>query len=164
MNDNKVIWGIIISTALLLIGSVILASKVGVAAKVASNADAKAEAKETFYDWGQIGINNGVVSKEFEVKNIGTGVLKLYNTQTSCSCTTAQLLSNKSNSPLFKMHSKSAYVMDVEPGDSARVKVVFDPAFHGPNAVGPIERTITVTTNDPTNPQLTFNLKALVTK
>ena len=51
------------------------------------------------------------------------------------------------SSPLVKMHEQSAYILTVPPGQTANLEVVFDPLFHGPNAVGPIERLITVKTN-----------------
>lgn len=79
-------------------------------------------------------------------------------------CTTAQLIIGDTKSPEFGMHSKSAYVMEVPGGETAELKVVFDPAFHGPNGVGPINRQITVETNDPSSPVLNFMLTAMVRK
>lgn len=164
MNENKTIIAIVVSTVLLLVGIVFLATKMSNAAKVDASSDAKAVVKSNKYDWGEIGINNGVVEANFEIVNEGENTLKLYNVTTSCACTTARLITAKATSPVFGMHTKSGYVMDVEPGDKATLKVIFDPLFHGPNGLGPISRTITVTSNDASNPTLTFDLSAQVIK
>lgn len=62
------------------------------------------------------------------------------------------------------MHSNSKYVTEVAPGQSAKLTVIFDPLFHGPNGIGDITRTITMSTNDKANPTLGFFLSAKVTK
>jgi len=62
------------------------------------------------------------------------------------------------------MHNKSAYVFEVPPQQEAKLIVVFDPAFHGPNGVGPIDRFVTVATNDPSQPQLQFSVKGIVSR
>lgn len=164
MNENKFIIAIVAVTLFLLVGVVLLAGKMSNSAKVESSSDAKAEASSTSYDWGKIGINNGNVEAVFEIKSNGNQPLKLFNIVTSCACTTAQLTTDSATSPVFGMHTKSDYITKVEPGKTAKLKVVFDPLFHGPNGLGPITRTITIATNDQSNPSLTFNLSADVIK
>ncbi len=164
MNENKFIIAIVAATLFLLVGIVLLAGKMSSSAKVEANGAARAEVNSTTYDWGKIGINDGNAEAEFEIKNSGSEVLKLYNVTTSCACTTAQIITADQASPLFGMHTKSDYVAEVSPGKIARLKVIFDPLFHGPNGLGPITRTITVATNDQNNQNLTFNLSADVIK
>ena len=91
-------------------------------------------------------------------------MLKLYNVKTSCMCNTAQLKTPDVTSKKFKMHEASTDVIEVKPGEAAELIVEFDPAFHGPSGVGPINRTITMDTNDVNNPTLSFNLTANVVK
>lgn len=164
MNDNKIVIGIVISTIVLLLGIVFLASKMGNSAKVEASSNAKAVVKTKTYDWGKIGINNGKAEAEFDIENGGSQSLKLFNVTTSCACTTAQLITDKITSPLFGMHTKSNFVTEVDPGKTAKLKIVFDPLFHGPSGIGPISREVTVTTNDPNNPTLKFKLSANVIK
>jgi len=79
-------------------------------------------------------------------------------------CTTAQVIIDGKSSPLFKMHQKSAWTGEVQPGKEAELKVIFDPAFHGPSGVGAMTRQIEVATNDKNNPKLEFMLKGVVVK
>lgn len=164
MNENKFIITIIAVTLFLLVGTILLAGKMSNSAVVSATTDAKAIAKSNSYDWGQIGISNGKAEATFDIENGGTTDLKLFNVTTSCACTTAQLITEKWESPLFGMHTKSDFVTSVASGKTAKLKVVFDPLFHGPNGLGPITRTVTVVTNDQNNPILTFDLSANVVK
>lgn len=164
MNENKIFIAIGIVTLLLLVGIVFLAGKLDNSAKVGANDSASVEVKTNSYDWGQIGINNGKAKATFEIKSNGSQPLKLFNIITSCACTTAQIIVGDNASPLFDMHSKSTYVIEVPPGEVAQLKVVFDPLFHGPNDLGAITRQVTVATNDANNPTLTFDLSANVVK
>jgi hypothetical protein len=162
---NKTAVGIIFGTLLLLVGVVFLSGKTPLSAQVETEVGAKVLiVNDAMHDWGTIGIKNGDVEHEFEIKNEGTETLKLYNISTSCMCTSAQLFQTDDKSPVFGMHDSSNYTMEVEPGENATVKVVFDPMAHGPSGVGPITRQVTVMTNDPDNKKITFTLKALVVK
>lgn len=162
MNDRKFMIGVIVVTLVIIGAGIFFASRIGAPAQVQANPDARASVTDTTYDWGTIGINDGKVGKEFEISNSGTGPLKLSNIETSCMCTTAQLILGDTQSPAFGMHAKSGYIMEVPPGGTAKLKVVFDPLFHGPSGVGPISRQVTVTTNDPSSPVLSFMLSAVV--
>ena len=138
-------------------------SKGGNAAQVEAVIGAKAEViGERSKDWGRIKMSEGDAVAEFTIQSKGDKQLQLYNLKTSCACTRARLESDQSVSPYFNMHSTSDYVLDVKPGDMVKVVAIFDPAFHGPSGVGSISRTITMQTNDPDNPELTFNAKAEV--
>ncbi len=77
------------------------------------------------------------------VSNIGTGTLKIKNIRTSCGCTAA-LLNSKS----------------LKPHESDKLKIKFD----SKNMEGEIARTITLTTNDPKNPNKVIVIIAKVIK
>lgn len=165
MNERKVITGIIAATLVLIIGGVFLAT--GTEDKENQqkmNDKVLAVSDDKYFDWGEININDGVVEKEFEIKNDGEETLTLSNVVTSCMCTTAILIKGDEESPEFGMHTKSRYEMGVASGETAKLKVTFDPAFHGPSGVGPITRQVTVETNDPSNPKLSYTLTAMVRK
>src|SRR3989344_4143538 len=161
MNEKNFLIGIIIFIIVAVLGGFYFASRTG-NSQVKANTQAKAKVTDAFFDWGKIGINKGSVEKVFEIKIEGKELLTLSNIATSCMCTTAQLILGDKKSPAFGMHAKSDYILEVPPQKSAKLKVVFDPAFHGPNGVGPINRQVTVATNDPENPELNFMLTAMV--
>lgn len=143
-------------TLLLIFGGVFLVSKTNNEASLAGNQDTQVSVDKTSFNWGTIGINDGKVQAEFNLKNNGTAPLELANVSTSCMCTTAQVIIGGRPSPYFGMHQKSSWTGEVSPGQSAQLVVEFDPAFHGPQGIGQITRQIVVETNDPTQPQLTF--------
>ncbi|MDH5597209.1 MAG: DUF1573 domain-containing protein [Candidatus Peregrinibacteria bacterium] len=108
------------------------------------------------HDWGDINIQGGNVSHVFELKNDGTSPLYLNGAQTSCMCTTAvYTLADGSISPQYGMHNNSGlWTGEVAPGESFMVNVVFDPMAHGPDAVGPIQRSIRLMTSAQNAPVL----------
>ena len=124
----------------------------------------KAEVPATSFDWGTIDYGAGDAVAEFIINNPGPGTLSLAEVGTSCMCTTAQIIINDQKSPYFGMHAKSSWVGQVPAGGQAKLKVVFDPAFHGPQGVGPFTRQIVMKTNDPEHPKLEFNLTGTVIK
>ena len=152
----------IITFAILGTGAWLLSRPTGV--EVEKSDQAKAEVGETNYDWGEIKINGGNTEKVFLIKNTGTGPLKLSGVSTSCMCTIAQVIIDGKESPFFAMHQKSSWVGEIPAGKEAELKIVFDPAFHGPSGVGQMIRQIVVETNDKDNPQLEFMLKGNVVK
>lgn len=162
MSDIKLIIGVVAVSVVIMVGGVFINAKVSTPQNVSFNNNVKLQVDKTTYDWGNISMQKGKVEKTFQIENTGISDLKLYNVSTSCHCTTAQLILNGQESPLFGMNSKSPYVMVVQKGSKADLKVVFDPAFHGPNGVGAISRRILVSTNDPGNAQLSFSLTAFV--
>ncbi|HKZ35790.1 MAG TPA: DUF1573 domain-containing protein [Patescibacteria group bacterium] len=161
MKFNKLIVGFVLLTAVIIGGGSYLIAKTS-APQLAADQAAQANVTETSFDWGTIGINDGIVEKTFTITNNGAGPLKLAGVVTSCMCTTAQVKTSDSLSPAFGMHQKSSWSEQVEPGQSADLIVAFDPAFHGPSGVGAITRIVTVDTNDASQPQLSFTLTANV--
>ena len=161
---DKFIVGIVIVTVLILAIVVFFGTRMGATTKVDADSQAAMSVDSNRYDWGTIDLNGGIVSKSFAIENNGSTPLKLYEVKTSCMCTTAQLKTPSQASPKFKMHEKSSYVFEVNPGETAELVVEFDPAFHGPGGTGPINRTVSLNTNDAKNPALSFNLTANVVK
>lgn len=163
MNLDKKVIGAIASIVLLFaIGGVYFVAKTDKTVQIENDLQVKAVVVETSFDWGEIGIDNGNVEKIFEIKNEGTKPLILRNVITSCMCTTAQLSLDDKVSPVFGMHTKSRYALEVPPQKTVKLKIVFDPAYHGPSGVGPITRQVKVETNDSENAELSFILTATV--
>lgn len=165
MSDKKLIIGLIVLTILILGGGIfVLSSSATTPAKITASQNAKAEVPAKTFDWGNIPYSGGNATKTFTIKNTGTGVLQLSGVKTSCTCTKAQVTIDGKGSPYFSMHSTTSWVGEVAPGKEAKLLVIFDPAFHGPTGVGPVERLISMNTNDVQNPTIEFTLKGVVVK
>lgn len=162
--EKKVIIGIIIFTLLILGGSVFVLSSGESAQAINITQNAKADVAVKTFDWGTIQYNGPKATKTFSIKNSGTEPLQLTKVKTSCSCTTAQISIDGNKSPLFSMHAGSPWVGEIAPGKEAQIEIVFDQTFHGPSGVGPVERYITVETNDAREPNIEFYLKGNVIK
>ena len=161
---DKFLLGVVAVTVLILALAVFFGSKMGETTQVTTDTQVAISIDSNRYDWGTIDLNGGIVSKTFAIENNGVSPLKLYDIKTSCMCTTAQLKTSGQLSKKFGMHEKSSSVIEVNPGETAELIVEFDPALHGPSGTGPINRTITMNTNDAKNPTLSFNLTANVVK
>lgn len=163
--EKKIVIGIIIFTLVLLGGSIfVLSSGNNSAQAINVTQNAKLDVAEKQFDWGTIKYSGPKATKVFTIKNSGTESLQLTKVKTSCTCTTAQISIDGNKSPLFSMHAGSPWVGEVAPGKEAQIEIVFDQTFHGPSGVGPIERYITVETNDANQPSIEFYLKGNVIK
>ncbi len=164
MEGKKFIILIAAATILILFGAVIgLSASSQSQSQTSVSKNVKATVNDpTSYDWGTIPYSGGVVSKDFTIKNTGTETLKLFNIKTSCHCTKAHLAIDGTASPDFGMDSMSDWTGLVPAGKEARLTVVFDPAFHGPSGIGPINRFVSVQTNSAADTQLTFTLTGTV--
>ena len=161
---DKFMVGTVVITVLILAAAAVFGSGMGATTQVTTDGQVAISVDSNRYDWGNIDISGGGVSKSFAIESSGDVPLKLYNVKTSCMCTTAQLKTTSQTSPKFNMHDQTSSVFEVKPGETAELIIEFDPAFHGPSGIGPISRTITMNTNDPRNPTLSFNLTAQVVK
>lgn len=92
-------------------------------------------------DWGEVG--GGALEHELKLVNAGGEVLTITEVKPACGCTTA---------PIDKDELAS--------GDTATIKVTMDVATR----TGPTEKTITITTNDSTNPNRIVYLRANVVR
>lgn len=165
MNDKKVIIIGILSTIILLFGGIFFLTKTTGNPQIAASQNAKAYVLDpTSFDWGTIPMDKGNKIKAFTIKNTGTDTLKLYNIKTSCHCTTAFVTINGVDSPSFGMDNLSSWVGEVPKGSESKLTVVFDPAYHGPQGTGPMNRFVSVETNDKANTKLTFTVTGNVVK
>lgn len=120
--------------------------------------------QESQYDFGTVSMAKGKVSKEFVLENKSAGNVNIGEVFTSCMCTEAELKVGDRTVGPFGMqgHTASSANLIVKPGEEMIVKIIFDPAAHGPSGVGPIERQIAIYTSANKNP-IVLNFKAVVT-
>ncbi len=120
------------------------------------------------HEWGNINIKGGDMKHTFTFKNEGSDDLILKSASTSCMCTKARYrLPDDSISPQYGMHSNSAsWAAAIKPGETFGVEVTFDPMAHGPDATGPIKRSVNLITSSKVNPllELTVNGNVLSKK
>lgn len=162
MNEKRFFLSIVFISILVMgTGVFILSSTNPATVQTASLAKA-ALIGSANYDWGNILYAGGNVTKTFPIKNTGSQDLQLLNIRTSCHCTKAFVTINGVKSPEFGMDGGSSWIGVVNPGKTASISVIFDPAFHGPQGAGPISRFVSLETNDKDNKQITFTLTGIV--
>ncbi len=96
------------------------------------------------FDMGEM-VNGEVVTREVEVRNVGTADLLIEQVTTSCSCTTAQVEPSR-----------------IPPGGVARLRITFDSGAHGPSLQGQLVRQVFLKTNDPERPEVVVEFSAHV--
>lgn len=103
-------------------------------------------ASEDAYDFSEISMAKGEVSRVFRITNSGSEPLTLSRITTSCMCTTAYLTSGAHRFGPFGMPGhggpKGELIETVPAGESREVEVIFDPAAHGPAGIGRISRAV----------------------
>ncbi len=117
-----------------------------------------------FFDFGKISMSAGLVEQDFIVTNSSSEPAILAKLSTSCMCTSAELLAPAGNVGPFGMPSHggaSDFSLPLLPGEPAVVRVVFDPAAHGPAGLGKVSRTVTLETVS--GQRLVMAFSALVT-
>ena len=97
---------------------------------------------ELAYDFGKVD-SGTVVKHEYAFTNIGDQTLEITNVQPSCGCTTA-----------------GKWDKAVEPGKTGMIPIEFNSTAYG----GAVTKTITVTSNDPTNGVVVLQLKGTAWK
>lgn len=97
---------------------------------------------------------------EFSLGNQGVKPLKIVRMSSSCNCTFGQLIVGGKESSEYGMHAPSGYLGEIEPGGTAIIRMIYRPKIMP--VYGAVERELYVTTNDPTNPKLTFSITAKV--
>ncbi len=120
-------------------------------------------APETNYDFGAISMAAGKVTHNFEIENSSTSTIPLGKLYTSCMCTVAYFVDKDGEMGPFGMPGMGFIPplgKELKPGDKATIRVVFDPAAHGPAGVGSIERVIYLGSE---GDMKMFGIKALVT-
>lgn len=117
-------------------------------------------------DFGEVSMAKGTVETEFIVRNNFKTDVSINSLLTSCGCTTGKLVwEDGSESPIFGMHGNSDdWSGVIAAGKTAKMKVVFDPNAHGPEAVGPFTRTVEINFGEPVNQKMEVMLKGIVVK
>lgn len=107
------------------------------------NFGGKIEAQDgILYDFGEIKINGGVVSKSFQFKNTDSKPLAIYEATTSCGCTTGEIkVGTKTYGP-FGMHNQTSQTIEIPAQSEFSVTIYYDPLFHGPTDLGKRQRTL----------------------
>lgn len=163
MSSKAIIIGAIITLALLF-GGLYFLSRPGPKVTVNPQALGQLTASESFYDFGSVSMAKGLVARKFSLTNSGSVPATITKMFTSCMCTKAKLtFAGQSWGPVG-MPGQTAIpnlAVQVDPGQTAEVEAIFDPAAHGPAGVGVIERQVTIEQNGQSPLKLSF--KALVT-
>ncbi len=94
------------------------------------------------YDFGNIDINGGIVSKTFKFENTDSKSLAIYEATTSCGCTTGEIRLGSKNYGPFGMHNQTKQTIEIPPQSTFEVTISYDPLFHGPSDLGPRQRTL----------------------
>lgn len=120
---------------------------------------------EKVYDFGTISMKDGLVTKDFTVKNPTANDIFIPTLVTSCMCTKAFIVeSNGTTKGPFGMPSMGFVPPaneTIKAGDSRIIRVVYDPNAHGPAGVGTIDRFIVLT--DSSGNSLQLEIKTVVT-
>ena len=163
MNFKTIIIGAL-ATFALLFGGLYLMSRPQPQVSVNPQATGQLTVAESFYDFGSVSMAKGLVTHKFTLTNAGSVPATVTKMYTSCMCTKAKLtVADQSWGPIgMPGHTAIPNLsVQIEPGQTAEVEAVFDPAAHGPAGVGVIERQVTLELNGQSPLQLSF--KAVVT-
>lgn len=153
MKTKTIIISLVIFLGLIIGASFLLTSGQKPEPQVASSL------KNEVFDFGEIKVSD-VKQKDFVLKNTSTKPLQILNVNSSCGCTTGQIIYKGKSSREFGMHSQSGYVTEIAPNTSATVRVIYRPATMP--VYGSVQREVYLTTNDPDQQKLVFGVKAYV--
>ncbi len=122
------------------------------------------QSSEKLYDFGTISMAKGNVEKIFKITNPTDKDIFVKTVTTSCMCTSAYIENGGAEKGPFKMPGMG-YVPPanetIKAGGSIDIKVVYDPAAHGPAGVGPIDRFVYL--KDADGGKIQLEIKANVT-
>lgn len=164
--DKKFLISIIVFTAAIIGIGAFLTGDTSSKAVLGKTSGAKVNTPELEFSFGKIPLKGGLVKHAFGIKNTGTKELTIANLATSCHCTKVSFEYKNQKSPQFGMKgfSSSDWLGKLAPREEGKIVAVFDPAFHGPQGVGPISRIVSIETNDPDRPYIEFSFSANVFK
>lgn len=127
--------------------------------ETASTDRPKIEVEKNFVDLGIIKVSD-VKIQDFKFKNIGNKPLQILNLNSSCGCTTGQVIYKEKTSEEFGMHKQSGYITEIAPNEEAIMRLTYRPATMP--VYGIVGREVYLTTNDPDSAKVTFSIKANV--
>jgi hypothetical protein len=117
---------------------------------------------------GTVSQADGKAQGEFKITNSGKSDLVIDNMETSCMCTSASIIYDGNQGPWFgmSMHGENPtdYSVSIKPGETAILKVEYDPNAHGPQKdpnPQKIMRYITIMSNDPENFQTKVKIELI---
>lgn len=149
---KRVFWIIVIVT--LAVGALILLGRFAgsgrVAAPQTNTASAAFAADMSAFDFGTISMAAGNVTHDFIITNTSDAPVTITEMYTSCMCTSAELTVGEKRFGPYGMPghaSTQAVGATLQPGESATVMAMFDPAAHGPAGVGQVVREIYLETS-----------------
>jgi len=161
---KKYLWGVVIAVVI-LIGIKVIASS---PSQVAPVTDAELTISEETWNFGDIPMSEGIATKSISLTNNTTVPITVTNMQTSCMCTTAQIVhSDGSKSGLKGMvgHGGTSSLSEtIQAGEVATLLINFDPNAHGPSATGPITRNVELETNSQAQPTIKLTFSGNVVK
>lgn len=99
------------------------------------------------YDFGSTSMAKGNVERDFAITNTTDSDLTINQAETSCMCTEAflKLPDGKEMGPYgMPGHGFNRLNAVIRPGEIITVRVIFNPAAHGPAGIGKIERAVTL--------------------
>ncbi len=156
MNKNKnTIFSVVI--ILLFVGGLVLLAGPG-KKETANIADSSGGGSsvlpitltEKSFDFGTISMTKGTVFHDFKILNSAAEAFVVKKMYTSCMCTNASLITASEKVGPFGMMGHG-FVPEIDvpitAGEEASVRVVFNPAAHGPAGVGRIERSVYLENN-----------------
>ncbi|MBI5370299.1 DUF1573 domain-containing protein [Candidatus Uhrbacteria bacterium] len=157
-----------------LLGFIVLLIGIQVASSSSSSPQAEAvgsgslRVSEQRWNIGDVPMSGGISTKQITLTNDSSAPVEITNLQTSCMCTTAQLVhADGSKSGLKGMvgHGGSSSLSEtIAPGEEAQLLVRFDPNAHGPSGVGPITRDVVLETNSASQSKITLTFTGNVIK
>jgi len=118
---------------------------------------------ENNFNFGEILMTGGFVRHNFTLKNTGDGPITITSAESSCSCTSANIINAKGDKvgPFGMVmsgvrNSNPRINMKILPGEEVTVEAIYNPLKHGINATGEIVREIFVKTDNGSEVSMQF--------
>ncbi len=171
--SKKYLWGLgIVVVALIGVKAVSLSASPAAPAtssSVAPAEGAKLTISESSWDFGDVPMSGGVVTKSVSLKNDTAAPITITKLETSCMCTNAQIVhADGSKSGLKGMVGHGGGTSNlsetIQAGETVTLLVNFDPNAHGPSAVGPITRNVMLMTNSQAQSEINLTFSGNVVK
>lgn len=110
-------------------------------------------------DLGDVSAKEGKVETRISFTNAGQEDLVVDGLSTSCGCTTASVVNDGQEGPVFGAGTSSeVWSTAIRPGETAELRIYYDPSFHG-DARGAMMREVSVSSNDPVDPVVKVSIK-----
>lgn len=111
-------------------------------------------------DLGDVSVASGESSAVVYVSNFGMSNLIISGMKTSCGCTSAALIFNGVEGPIFSatMRDADGWSQTLSHGQQAQLKIYYNATFH-PDSRGALTRTVTIFSNDPGSPEKEVTIK-----